>query len=113
MNQDYQNAQPVDRRSLIDFTQSNSHGNLEELLEGFDIERWDIAVGKMQLQIAHRNYAAAMVILRDFMQQPLITPIGMQSHVSEVFSERIANMLEFAGLYFVQSVHETSDAMRE
>jgi hypothetical protein len=111
MNWDYEDPRPVDRRTHTDFVESEVQVNLDELLADFDTERWEVTVGKMKFQIVRGNTNAAMLVLKEFMQQPLIEPIGMQSHVSEVFSERIANMLEFAGLYCVQSVHEASDAM--
>lgn len=111
MNHDDHKPQPVDNRSLTDFIESSRQKNFQEMLDEFDTKRWGIAARKMQLQIVHGNQQAAIVILKEFMHQPWIEPIGMQSHVGEVFSNRIANMLEFAGLYSVQSVHETSDAM--
>lgn len=111
MNHDYHDANPIDRLFRVDFIESARQKNMEQMLEDFDSERWGIAVGKMQLQIVYGNKNAAIVILKEFMRQPLIEPIGMQSHVGEVFSKRIANMLEFAGLFDIQSVHDSSDAM--
>ncbi len=90
---------------------SKEFNNALARFEMSEAEEWEICCRKMQVALIRRSSKMALSILSEFirgMQTP-IDVIDGSSHVSQVFSVRIANTLEQSGFYTLDSVDRASD----
>lgn len=83
--------------------------DLQQLLDGFDHQRWSIACREMQIRLVRGDAITAHEVLDRFARFTGYTVATLQSATAAVLPMRVATSLEHAGYANLQSIDRASD----